>query len=142
MEQIHSVPEKKVYEKIITHNDFDGVVSAALCGKILGVDRFLFVGPLTITKSQVTVTEKDVVCDLPYPVECGLWFDHHEGNREELAYRGIDPQSIPGRFDLKPSCSRVVYEYFAERGDVPLYFSGAVEEADVIDSFSYAYPEE
>jgi oligoribonuclease NrnB/cAMP/cGMP phosphodiesterase (DHH superfamily) len=67
-----------------------------------------------------------------------MWFDHHEGNREELRYRGIDPASIPGRFDLKPSCSRVVYEYFSERRDLPPYFLKAVEEADIIDSFLYA----
>lgn len=126
------------YEKIITHNDFDGIVSASLCAGVLRVDRILFAGPLTITKSQITITERDVVCDLPYPLLCGLWFDHHEGNVQELEYRKIDPKSIPGRFDLKPSCSRVVFEYFSEQKELPTYFLKAVEEADVIDGFSYA----
>jgi len=88
------------------------------------------------------MTERDVVCDLPYPLQCGLWFDHHEGNLQELAYRKIDPKSIPGRFELKPSCSRVVYDYFSEDKVLPAYFLEAVEEADVIDSFSYASIEE
>ncbi|MGA2463257.1 MAG: hypothetical protein ABSH06_02760 [Thermodesulfobacteriota bacterium] len=131
-------PEPTGYEKIITHNDFDGIVSASLCAWVLKVERILFAGPLTITKSQITITEKDVVCDLPYPLLCGLWFDHHEGNVQELEYRKIDPKSIPGRFDLKPSCSRVVYEYFSERTELPSYFLHAVEEADIIDSFSYS----
>jgi hypothetical protein len=131
-------PEPTGYEKIITHNDFDGIVSASLCAWVLKVERILFAGPLTITKSQITITEKDVVCDLPYPLLCGLWFDHHEGNVQELEYRKIDPKSIPGRFDLKPSCSRVVYEYFSERAELPSYFLQAVEEADIIDSFSYS----
>lgn len=126
------------YEKIVTHNDFDGIVSASLCSWVLKIQRVIFTGPLTIARSQITITEKDVVCDLPYPLRCGLWFDHHEGNLQELTYRKIDPKSIPGRFDLKPSCSRVVYEYFSEREELPLYFLKAVEEADVIDSFSYA----
>jgi oligoribonuclease NrnB/cAMP/cGMP phosphodiesterase (DHH superfamily) len=130
------------YEKIITHNDFDGIVSASLCAWVLKVERILFTGPLTINQSQITITEKDVVCDLPYPLQCGLWFDHHEGNLQELAYRKIDPQLIPGRFDLRPSCSRVVYEYFSEREELPLYFLKAVEEADVIDGFSYTSIEE
>ena len=125
------------YEKIITHNDFDGIACASLCARILGVDRVIFTGPLTVTKSQLTITEKDVVCDLPYPLQCGLWFDHHEGNLQELAYRGIDPKTIPGRFDLKPSCSRVVYEYFCEGTEIPPIFTELVAEADVIDSFSY-----
>jgi len=131
-------PHARVYEKIVTHNDFDGIVSASLCTWALKVEKIFFVGPLTITKSQITITERDVVCDLPYPLQCGLWFDHHEGNLQELEYRKINPKTIPGRFDLKPSCSRVVYEYFSERTELPSYFLQAVEEADMIDSFSYA----
>lgn len=131
-------PGEKNYEKIVTHNDFDGIVSASVCTRVLKIGKILFAGPLTITRSQITITEKDVVCDLPYPLQCGLWFDHHEGNVQELEYRKIDPKSIPGRFDLKPSCSRVVYEYFSEQAELPSYFLRAVEEADIIDSFSYA----
>jgi hypothetical protein len=126
------------YEKIVTHNDLDGIVSAALCTWVLKVERIIFTGPLAITQSQVTITEKDVVCDLPYPLECGLWFDHHEGNMQELYYRRIDPKTIPGRFDLKSSCSRVVYDFFLEQEELPSYFARTVEEADVIDSFAYA----
>jgi hypothetical protein len=131
-------PKPAEYEKIIAHNDFDGIVSASICAWVLKVEGILFAGPLTITKSQITITEKDIVCDLPYPLVCGLWFDHHEGNVQELQYRKIDPKSIPGRFDLKPSCSRVVYEYFSEEVTLPSYFLQAVEEADTIDSFSYS----
>ncbi len=126
------------YETIITHHDFDGVVCASLCSGVLKIGKILFAGPISIANSQITITTKDVVCDLPYPLQCGLWFDHHEGNIQELKYRRIDPASIPGRFDLKPSCSRVVLEYFSERIELPSYFLKAVEEADVIDSFSYA----
>ena len=142
MEEKIALNPEGTYEKIVTHNDFDGIVSASLCALVLKVDRFVFVGPLTITRAQITLTEKDVVCDLPYPLQCGLWFDHHEGNREELGYRGIDLQTIPGRFDSKPSCSRVVYDYFSERLAFPPYFLAAVEEADIIDSFSYGSLEE
>jgi oligoribonuclease NrnB/cAMP/cGMP phosphodiesterase (DHH superfamily) len=133
-----SRPDEKRYEKIVTHNDFDGIVSASICTSALKIDRILFAGPLTIAKSQLTITEKDVVCDLPYPLECGLWFDHHEGNLQELEYRKIDPKSIPGRFDRKPSCSRVIYEYFSDGAGLPPHLSGAVEEADIIDSFAYS----
>jgi oligoribonuclease NrnB/cAMP/cGMP phosphodiesterase (DHH superfamily) len=131
-------PPSEGYEKIITHNDFDGIVSASFCSWALKIQKIIFAGPLTLARSQITITEKDVVCDLPYPLQCGLWFDHHEGNLQELALRKIDLQSIPGRFELKPSCSRVVYEYFSERTELPFYFLRTVEEADIIDSFSYS----
>jgi hypothetical protein len=133
-----SDPSLAVYEKVVTHNDFDGIVSASLCSWAFEIPKVFFAGPLAITRSQITITEKDVVCDLPYPLQCGLWFDHHEGNLQELALRKIDAQWVPGRFDLKPSCSRVVFEYLSERKELPAYFLEAVEEADVIDSFSYS----
>lgn len=132
----------RLYEKIVTHSDFDGIVSAAICASVLKVDHVVFAGPLTIARSQLSITEKDVVCDLPYPLVCGLWFDHHEGNLHELAYRKIDPKSIPGRFDLKASCSRVVHEYFSESIELSPHFAGIVAEADRIDGFSYASMEE
>ena len=138
----HNSPGSVVYEKIVTHNDFDGIVSASLCSWAFEIPKVFFTGPLAVTRSQITITEKDVVCDLPYPLQCGLWFDHHEGNLQELSLRKIDPKSIPGRFDLRPSCSRVVFEYLSERENLPDYFTEAVEEADVIDSFSYSSVED
>jgi len=142
MERFSSPDSTGGFEKIVTHNDFDGIVSAALCARALGIGKVLFAGPLTILRSQITITEKDVVCDLPYPLQCGLWFDHHEGNLQELEYRKIDSGSIPGRFDLKLSCSRVVFEYFSRRMEFPSYLAQAVDEADIIDGFTYSSIEE
>ncbi len=127
------------YDRIITHGDFDGVVSGAICSFVLGVDTFVFTGPGAIARAEISIGKRDVVCDLPYPLECGLWFDHHPGNREALALRGIDPAAIPGRLDgTKPSAARVVFEYYSERGtDLPARFAETVAEADTIDSFDY-----
>jgi oligoribonuclease NrnB/cAMP/cGMP phosphodiesterase (DHH superfamily) len=135
-------PNLQGYEKIVTHNDFDGIVSASLCSRVLKIQKVMFAGPMTIARSQISITEKDVVCDLPYPLQCGLWFDHHEGNLQELTLRKIDVKSIRGRFDLKPSCSRVVYDYFSGSKELPSSFMKTVEEADVIDSFSYSSVED
>lgn len=127
-----------MYESIITHNDFDGVVSAALCSFIFNIEKIKFAGPNTIARAQIPITENDIVCDLPYPLECGMWFDHHEGNLQELSYRNIDPLTIEGSFDPQPSCARVIYNYFKERDhNFPDYFSALVDETDIIDSFDY-----
>ena len=133
---------RKQYEKIVTHNDFDGIVSAALCSFSLHVDKVLFAGPSNIERSSVNITDADVVCDLPYPLECGLWFDHHEGNAQALRYRNIDPAVLPGRFDLKPSCARVVFEFFSREIAFPPWYEVTVREADIIDSFNYESVEE
>lgn len=128
---------KKMYQSIITHNDFDGVVSAALCSYIFNIDRIYFAGPSNIARADLTITKNDIVCDLPFPLECGLWFDHHEGNWQELQYRNIDPNSIKGKFDLQPSCARVIFNFFKDEQKLPDYFAPLVNETDKIDSFDY-----
>jgi len=130
--------EKRFY-RIITHNDMDGVVSAALCSYALKIKRVYFTSPSAVSRGIISINERDVVCDLPYPLVCGLWFDHHEGNLEELKLRGISLEEIKGRFDLKPSCSRVVFEFFQEDGvSFPLYLEETVKETDVVDGFLYS----
>ncbi|UCD70512.1 MAG: hypothetical protein JSW70_05760 [Syntrophobacterales bacterium] len=137
MKQLH-----RQYEKIVTHNDFDGIVSASLCSFVLHVDKVIFTGPSSIERTLVSITGADVVCDLPYPLECGLWFDHHEGNYQALEYRNIDPSGLPGRFDLKPSCARVVFDFFGQGVTFPSWYEETVAEADIIDSFNYSSIEE
>lgn len=127
-----------MYKSIITHNDFDGVVSAALCSYIFGIENIKFAGPNTIARAQITITNEDIVCDLPYPLECGLWFDHHEGNLAELSYRNIPLESIDGKFETEPSCARVIYNYAREKNhQLPDYFHFLIQETDMIDSFDY-----
>jgi len=129
--------------RIITHADFDGVVSAAIVSRVSGCEKVIFTGPNSIARAEITVGPEDVVCDLPYPLECGLWFDHHPGNIEALSLRGIDPSSIAGRFAEEPSCAHVVLDYFKEKGvELPSYFDATVAEADTIDSFDYTSVEE
>jgi len=126
-----------LYRRIVTHDDFDGVISAALCAYIYSIEQFYFTGPRSIGRAEVTIDERDIVCDLPYAGSCGLWFDHHAGNLEELRYRGIDPESIPGSFREEPSCARVVYEHHRASTELPGRFEIMVVEADRIDSFDY-----
>ncbi len=126
------------FDRIVTHSDFDGIVSGAICSAALGCDRIIFTGPNSIARAEISVGPSDVVCDLPYPLDCGIWFDHHPGNLEAVRLRGIDPAGIPGRFDEKPSCARVVLEYFTEEGfEFPAHIAATVDEADTIDSFDY-----
>lgn len=131
------------YERIVAHGDFDGVLSAALCSFVHGVDSFLFTSPSIVERAEISITERDIVCDLPYPLVCGLWFDHHAGSREALTLRGIDPSLVAGRLDEKaPSCARVVFEFYSDEKQLPSRFEKAVAEADIIDSFAYRSLEE
>jgi hypothetical protein len=131
-----------MYEKIITHNDFDGLASAAICSFVFQIENIQFAGPNTISSAQISISEQDIVCDLPYPLTCGLWFDHHVGNLEELKYRRIDPATIPGRFEALPSCAHVCFDHFNQSQPLPVYLEQLVAEADIIDAFNYSSIEE
>lgn len=125
------------FDSIVTHNDFDGVGSAALLAWAFDIEHIRFAGPITIAKAEIPITLRDIVSDLPYPLECGLWFDHHAGNRDELLLRGVDPAAIPGRFAVAPSCVRVVFDYLSAQDDVPQDFAALADAADIIDSFAF-----
>lgn len=124
-------------DSIITHNDFDGVGSAAICSWAYDIETVRFAGPMAISRAEIPITKADIVCDLPYPLECGMWFDHHTGNLEEVKLRGIDPATIPGRFSPELSCVRVIFNYFSKGDELPADFARLADEADTIDSFTY-----
>lgn len=123
--------------RIVTHNDLDGLVSAAICSAVHGIEPVVFAGPNQISRTGFPVTPGDVVCDLPYPGECGLWFDHHEGNLEELKRLGYDPARIPGAFAAEKSCARVVLNHFKDDYRFPAFYRETVKETDKIDSFDF-----
>lgn len=125
-----------MYDRIITHQDFDGVISAVLCSFAFKTNQIVFTQPRVVQDARISITDDDIVCDLPYPLECAMWFDHHEGNLEDLQYRKIDPQSIDGRFEIRDSCARVIYEYLHDH-QLPDFFTTMVQEADIIDAFNY-----
>jgi oligoribonuclease NrnB/cAMP/cGMP phosphodiesterase (DHH superfamily) len=124
--------------RIVTHDDFDGCVSAALCSVAEGIDDFRFSRPGSILDPGLEVTSETVVCDLPHHPAAGRWFDHHVGNFEDYCLKGGDPEAVRDTFGEEKSCARVVYRYYRERG-VPFaeFMARTVEEADTIDSFDY-----
>jgi oligoribonuclease NrnB/cAMP/cGMP phosphodiesterase (DHH superfamily) len=130
------------FTRIITHDDLDGVVSAAVVSIATGIDKFYFTGPVSIQQGWIPTSESDIVCDLPCPIRVGMWFDHHPGNLEDLRLREVDPATVSGLFDVQPSCARVVYEYFRGETDFPEFMAATVSGADRVDSFDYRTMEE
>ncbi|MCB1194988.1 hypothetical protein KDK77_02280 [bacterium] len=132
-----------MYSRIVTHDDMDGIVSAAVCSYYYHIEDIYFTGPYAIADCKVQVEPSDIVCDLPYVPNCGLWFDHHLGNKEALEYRGINIDSLPGSFELKDSCGRVIYDFLDKESiQWPEYLTRTLDEIDVIDSFAYSCKED
>lgn len=126
------------FTKIVTHDDFDGVVSAALCGLANGIDHVRFAGPVSVLDAGLEVDACTILCDLPHHPAAGLWFDHHSGNLEDYRLKGGDPEAVRDTFREEKSCARVVYGYYRERNVAfPEFMGATVDEADRVDSFDY-----
>jgi nanoRNase/pAp phosphatase (c-di-AMP/oligoRNAs hydrolase) len=124
--------------RIVTHDDFDGVVSAALCSLAEGIDDFRFAGPGAILDAGLEVASDTIVCDLPHHPAAGLWFDHHVGNFEDYCLKGGEPEAVRDTFGEEKSCARVVYRHYRDRGvTFPEFIGETVEETDTVDSFDY-----
>jgi hypothetical protein len=131
--------EKKrmMYDRIVTHDDFDGVASAALAGYFMEIEEFVFAGPNDMTNSRVPTSGFDIVCDLPYPLQCGMWFDHHAANFDDFALRGFEQSEVPGLRKVAPSCARVIVDYFSGEFEVDPELEEIAAEADIIDTFGW-----
>lgn len=127
------------YSSILTHNDLDGIASAALCAEIYQISDVFFSGPASV--DRMPVTSATIVCDLPYPKECGLWFDHHIANGEELKLRGVNSAELPGKLEEKPSCLHVIYDYFKSQTSID-HWEPFVNAVDKLDGFQYRSVEE
>jgi len=138
MREPDHAPSAGEFVKIVTHDDFDGVVSAALCSLANRIDNFMFSGPVSILDPGLEVGADTIVCDLPHHPAAGLWFDHHIGNLEDYCLKGGDPEAVRDTFGEEKSCARVVYRYYQGQGFAfPEFMGATVEEADTVDSFDY-----
>lgn len=113
--------------RIITRGDFDGLVSSVLIAIFEPIDGISFVHPKDMQDGKVDVDRQDILLNLPYHPECGMWFDHHSSEKESAK------AEFNGRFEVAPSCARVVYKYYQEEPDLKKY-DELLDITDKIDS--------
>lgn len=127
-----SVLTKVMGMRIITRPDFDGVVCAMLLFEAENIDKPIkWVQPNDIRKGYVQIQESDIIANLPYDKQCGLWFDHHCSNQ-------ID-QTFNGAFKITPSAARVIFEYYRAR--IRYDHDELIRETDKIDSANLSIQE-
>jgi hypothetical protein len=95
---------------IITRGDWDGLVSSVLLTEVEEIKRIKFVHPKDIQDGLIKADEKDIVVNVPHVEGCGLWFDHHISEEDGLT----DVGNFKGRFEIAPSCARVIYNHYVE----------------------------
>lgn len=111
--------------RVVTRPDFDGVVCAALLCDALDIDAPIhWVEPSTVQKGLVNITSDDIVANLPYHNDCGLWFDHHYTNQHT--------QPFEGAFRIAPSAAGLVYEHYHDRFERD--YHELVQATDKIDA--------
>lgn len=128
------------YKRIITHTDFDGLISAFLLREIFAVEEILFSEPWILQKGEFDARTGDIIVDLPYDTRCSLWIDHHKSNADNAEdIKKSAPQKVV--FDAtKKSCPALIYEQFhtehafLDGEDI----KAMIAAADKIDSASFS----
>jgi hypothetical protein len=111
--------------RIITRPDFDGIVCAVLLFEAEKItEPVRWVEPSEMQRGVIAVNRSDIIANLPFHADCGLWFDHHFTNRTDAAFRGA--------FKIAPSAAGVIFDYY--RGRFSRDFSELVAAADRIDA--------
>ena len=106
--------EPKKY-RLLTRSDFDGLVCAILLKELGILGSIEFVHPKDVQDGKITVTDDDILTNLPYVRGCHLCFDHHPS--EEIRTHGMAAPNhvLAGGAD---SAARVLYNYYGGRNDV------------------------
>lgn len=123
--------------RILTRSDYDGLMCAVLLRELDMYDDIKFVHPKDIQDGKISVTDQDILVNIPYVPGCGMWFDHHTSEKE----RGLaDDTDFVGASWPAPSCARVIYEYYG--GDEKLgRYKEMLAAADKSDSAQFTRDE-
>ncbi|MCB0280183.1 MAG: exopolyphosphatase [Calditrichaeota bacterium] len=112
--------------RIVSRPDFDGIICAVLLKDTEDITKdTLWVEPNDMQKGLIQIESDDIVANLPYNRNCGMWFDHHFTNQNFFSFKG--------EFRIAPSAAGIIYNYY----DKKLYrrdYEELVYETDRIDS--------
>jgi nanoRNase/pAp phosphatase (c-di-AMP/oligoRNAs hydrolase) len=129
IEEIEEIAVRRIYMRLLTRSDFDGLACGALLFYLGIVDEWKFVHPKDIQDGLVEATDNDILANIPYIKGCKFWFDHHSSETERLGKKTY----FEGVSRKAPSCARVVYEYYG--GDEKLgRFAEMIRYVDKVDS--------
>ncbi|OPX95958.1 MAG: hypothetical protein A4E58_01936 [Syntrophorhabdus sp. PtaB.Bin006] len=76
------------------------------------------------------MSKTDILANVPYVPGVGFWFDHHSSEKDRLKFN----YTYDGASELKPSCARVIWDYFGGKETFPLEFGEMMEYVDRCDS--------
>ena len=119
--------------RLVTRGDLDGLTSAVIITMKEPIEEIVLVHPQDITDKRVEIRGGDILANVPYHPNAGMWFDHHlltDSNEKP-------PAGFKGRYAIAPSAARLVYDFYSERhpNDPDLKrLQKLVEETDRLDA--------
>jgi hypothetical protein len=116
--------------RLVTRPDLDGLTCAVLLSRCETIETIALVHPQEITDRRVDVGHDDVLANLPYHPDCGLWFDNHLLTDP----RSVPPTGFRGRYAQAPSAARVVYGHYAAAHPELACYETLLAETDRLDS--------
>ncbi|NLW35099.1 MAG: exopolyphosphatase [Syntrophorhabdus aromaticivorans] len=116
--------------RLLTRSDFDGLICAVLLKHVGMMDEWKFIHPKDVQDGFIQVGKTDILANVPYVPGVGFWFDHHSSEKDRLKF----DYTYDGASEPKPSCARVIWDYFGGQDTFPPEFGEMMEYVDRCDS--------
>ena len=119
--------------RLVTRSDMDGLVCAVILKQLNMIDEIKFVHPKDMQDGTITITENDIITNLPYVPQAHLVFDHHESEtvRNEKADNHIIIADAP-------SAARVVYDHYVKDNDLSMIREDMMVAVDKADAAQFS----
>lgn len=106
--------DQKQHFRLVTRRNFDGLACAALLKEQDLIYKIVFAHPKEIQDGAITITNQDILANLPPDPQAHLVFNHHHAPRN-----GADSEPLGNVIcnPKAPSTARVIYQHYgAEKG--------------------------
>jgi len=121
--------------RLITNDDFDGVVCASMIADMEKIDEIHFAHPKDVEDGLVEVRDGDIVANLPFHPNASMWFDHHAKGDEV----SVLPAGVKGRVGISPSAASLVYGYY--NSEKLEHYNEVLKYVDKYDEANLTYEE-
>ncbi len=115
---------------LVTRADLDGLTCAVVITSCEQVDQVRLVHPQDITDRRVEIGKNDVLANVPFHPDCGMWFDNHLITDASA----MPPADFAGRYAPAPSAARVVFDHYLPEHSELARYHDLVGAADKLDS--------
>ena len=116
--------------RLVTRADLDGLSCAVIITTCESIGDVRLVHAQDITDRRVEIGADDVLANLPFHPECGMWFDNHLITDASA----MPPADFAGRYAPAPSAARVVFDRYLPSHPELARYHDLVDATDRLDS--------